>query len=473
MVNLNYSRKCKFQKIYRLNRLNLLFISLVGQINSNRLLLLSIQYLIIIYKKYQIHRFGFVIIFFITFTIFLLFTIHNKPKNNDTQVNEALPTHIFYANTSNLASISNIQQQSYRFVLLWTDLFKNIHWHQPAFFNSSTIISCTAKHQCQFTRDKRKLSQASVVAFHLYDMTRSQLPERISTKNDNQSWVFITGESPINFYYQNPSFVPYVLDNYFDRSISYRYDSPFPVFLPLIKSRNLSSNQIQHERQLNLDSLKMKKKPIAWIVSNCITFSQREKYIKELNKFIQIDIYGKCGTPCSGENNSQCKMSLSEYYFYLSFENSHCKSYITEKFWNIISDNTHRLVPIVMGAEESDYQRIAPKQSYIHVNQYKTPEDLAKYLNYLINDSGKYLTYLQWREHTEIQMIKYGSWTTLLCPLCEMAYEVPVTSSTRLNFTSWFNPTIDCHYDDVQMFRKCKQADLGGWMSLIHGMKCP
>jgi len=434
---------------------------------------LFVQCLIIIYKQYQIHRFRFISIFIFSFTICFLYTINDQPKKNDTRDIESFPTHIFYKNTSIHIPLSKVQDQSHRLVLIWTDLFDNFYWHQQSFFNLSTIISCSSIHQCQFTRNKHKLSKASVVAFHLYDIKQNQLPKRISSINDNQSWIFITGESPINFYYQNPTFYPYALDNYFDRSISYKYDSPFPIFQPIIKPRNLSLNEIQHEQQLNNNSLKLKKKAIAWIVSNCNTFSQRENYVKELNKFIQIDIYGKCGTSCENENNRQCKIDLNEYYFYLSFENSRCNSYISEKFWNIISDSTHRLVPIVMGAQENDYQRIAPKQSYIHINQYKTPEDLAKYLNDLIKYPDKYLTYHQWREHTEIELINPGRWMNLLCPLCQMAYETRLSSHTRLNFSSWYNPKTECHHDDVKLFTKCKQTTLSALMGWIHNIKCP
>ncbi|CAF2602375.1 unnamed protein product [Rotaria sp. Silwood2] len=396
---------------------------------------------------------------------------------------EAFPTQIFHINTSTYIPISKIKSQSYRLVLLWTSLFNNYYWHQDLFFNLSTIISCSPIHQCQFTRDKRKLSQASLVAFHLYDINRIQLPERKQLKNNNQNWIFITGESPINFYYQNPSFYPQTLDQYFDRSISYKYDSLFSIFSPIVKSQILSKEisnlslsyktKIQYERQLNIKSLKSKKKPIAWIVSNCITFSQREKYVENLKKFIQVDIYGKCGISCSKENNDQCNINLDEYYFYLAFENTRCNSYITEKFWNIISDNTHRLVPIVMGANDNDYERIAPKQSYIHVNNYKTPENLAKYLNYLINDPEKYLKYLQWREHTKIESKIPTTWMSLLCPLCQMSYDTQLSIDDRLNFSLWYNPKIECHHNDVKMFTQCKQTNLRVWMNWIHNIKCP
>jgi len=437
------------------------------------LLFLFAQCLTIIYRKYQIHRLRFITIFIFSFTLCFLYTIYDKSRNGEDSYIKSFPTHIFYTDTSINIPLSKVKDQFHHLVLIWTDLFDDFYWNQQAFFNLSTIISCSPMYQCQFTRDKRKLSQASVVAFHLYDIKRYQLPERIPSKTGNQSWIFITGESPINFYYQNPSFVPYMLDNYFDRSISYKYDSPFSVFSPIVKPRNLSSDEINRERQLNINSLKLKKKPIAWMVSNCITFSQREKYVKELNKFIQIDIYGKCGTPCSNENNRQCQIDLNEYYFYLSFENSRCKSYITEKFWNIISDNTHRLVPIVMGALENDYERIAPKNSYIHVNQYKTPEDLAKYLNYLINNPKEYLIYHQWREHTGIDVSSPRRWMNLLCPLCQMAYETRLSTDTRLNFSSWYNPKTECHHDDVKIFTQCKQATLSLWMSWTHNIKCP
>ncbi|CAF1322567.1 unnamed protein product [Adineta steineri] len=426
------------------------------------------------YTKYRNRHFRFISIFLVIFTICFLYTTYD-PKKNDDQHSETSPTQLFDTNTSIYVPLSEVKQQSYRTVLLWTDLFSDIHWHQEAFFNPYAIVACSSTHQCQFTRDTRRLSKSSIVAFHLYDINRYRLPERTTqSKTDNQSWVFITGESPINFYYQNPSFLPHMLDSYFDQSISYKYDSPFSIFSPTIKSRTLSNTyEIQQERQSNNNSLKSKNKPILWFVSNCNTFSQREKYVEELKKYIEIDIYGKCGRKCSKEKNSQCQANLNEYYFYLSFENSRCHSYITEKFWNIISDNKNRLVPIVMGASINDYKQIAPKQSFIHVDQYKTPEELAKYLNYLIANPKKYLTYLQWREYNQIEPINSTRWKTLLCPLCQMAYETHLSPSIRMNFSAWYHPTTQCHHDDAELFTKCKQANLRDPMNWIHNTKCP
>jgi hypothetical protein len=39
----------------------------------------------------------------------------------------------------------------------------------------------------------------------------------------------------------------------------------------------------------------MKTKDAVWIVSNCNTPSKREKYVKEMQKIINVDIFGRCG----------------------------------------------------------------------------------------------------------------------------------------------------------------------------------
>ena len=54
-------------------------------------------------------------------------------------------------------------------------------------------------------------------------------------------------------------------------------------------------------------------------------------------------------------------------------------------------------VPIVMGPPRSDYEKIAPVNSFIHVDDFDTPEMLTEYLLELDKDDTKYGRYLQWR----------------------------------------------------------------------------
>ncbi len=41
-----------------------------------------------------------------------------------------------------------------------------------------------------------------------------------------------------------------------------------------------------------------RKKNVAWVVSHCSTFSKREEYVYELQKHIDVDVFGNCGSYC-------------------------------------------------------------------------------------------------------------------------------------------------------------------------------
>ena len=146
---------------------------------------------------------------------------------------------------------------------------------------------------------------------------------------------------------------------------------------------------------------------IAWFVSNCNTHSRREDYVKQLRSQagIQIDIFGGCASrfhspvatvPCPKESTGCMQKTLSNYQFYLSFENSKCDSYITEKYW--IQGLNQHAIPIVLGASREQYQRLAVPHSYLHVDDYRSVEDLAQELHRLNQNESEYATYLQWSQ---------------------------------------------------------------------------
>jgi hypothetical protein len=58
-------------------------------------------------------------------------------------------------------------------------------------------------------------------------------------------------------------------------------------------------------------------------------------YINELQKHIQIDVYGNCGTlRCDKSQGNACFRKLKkDYFFYFAFENSNCRDYVTEKLF--------------------------------------------------------------------------------------------------------------------------------------------
>ena len=88
-----------------------------------------------------------------------------------------------------------------------------------------------------------------------------------------------------------------------------------------------------------------------------------------------------------------CILKVDEL-LYLSFENSQCIGYITEKLF--VNAFANRLVPIVAGPSRSDYERIVPKTSFIHVDDFATIEELSEHIDILDRSKEKYDAYFEW-----------------------------------------------------------------------------
>lgn len=61
------------------------------------------------------------------------------------------------------------------------------------------------------------------------------------------------------------------------------------VIVLFIKKQIFVWVQVAHQ---NKDYSQGKTKKVAWFVSNCGTLNKREDYVKELSKYIDVDIYG-------------------------------------------------------------------------------------------------------------------------------------------------------------------------------------
>ncbi|XP_046562958.1 glycoprotein 3-alpha-L-fucosyltransferase A-like [Haliotis rubra] len=134
---------------------------------------------------------------------------------------------------------------------------------------------------------------------------------------------------------------------------------------------------------------------VAWMVSNCEDWSKRRSYVKELQKHIQVDIYGFCGKRVfKRDRNKDWMAHLNETYkFYLAFENNFCLDYISEKFFSYFNLD---LVTVVRGG--GDYSRDAPPKTYLNVDNFKSPKELADYLWFLNNNTDRYIDILKRKE---------------------------------------------------------------------------
>uniref|UniRef100_A0A6P7GSY2 Fucosyltransferase n=1 Tax=Diabrotica virgifera virgifera TaxID=50390 RepID=A0A6P7GSY2_DIAVI len=174
-----------------------------------------------------------------------------------------------------------------------------------------------------------------------------------------------------------------------------------------------------------------KTKKVAWFVSNCGARNGRLAYARELGKYIPVDIYGTCGPLKCPRSDRKCFEILErDYKFYLAFENSNCRDYITEKFY--VNGLGQNVLPIVMGARPEDYQRSAPEGSYIHVDEFAGPQELAAYLHRLDNDNNLYNSYFKWKGTGEF--INTYFW----CRLCAMMHAPQSTQRHYEDVNDWW-----------------------------------
>jgi hypothetical protein len=131
--------------------------------------------------------------------------------------------------------------------------------------------------------------------------------------------------------------------NFFNWTMTYRWDSdmvgPYGYVKP-IGSVPLHPSESQIKEYLSSSKInyaKGKTKMAAWFVSNCKSKSSRNEMVKELQKYIDVEVYGECGTKvCSRNIEDECReMAAKNYKFYMSLENSLCLDYVTEKYKSI------------------------------------------------------------------------------------------------------------------------------------------
>ncbi|UYV75270.1 FUT7 [Cordylochernes scorpioides] len=234
-------------------------------------------------------------------------------------------------------------------------------------------------------------------------------------------WILFLLECPLNT--QGFSNLPHV----FNWTATYRHDSdivaPYEKFVAYPDPPNDNP----------ANSAEQKSKKVAWFVSNCAARNRRLQFARELANHIEVDIYGTCGQKrCPRTQATRCFDMLDrDYKFYLAFENSNCRDYITEKFF--VNGLGQDVVPIVMGAHPEDYKRSSPPHSYIHVDDFQSPKELAAYLKVLDANATRYREYFKWKRTGEF--INTYFW----CRLCAMLH-APKTKSYDDLHSWWAGP---------------------------------
>ncbi|XP_046827911.1 alpha-(1,3)-fucosyltransferase C-like [Vespa crabro] len=326
-------------------------------------------------------------------------------------------------------------------ILFWNGMFgnKNFYFGDDDIFKNCQFNKCYATYDRSFT----DVENFDAILFHGVELNENDLPKK---RNIKQRYVFVNLESPENRPITNGLF-----ENYFNDTMTYRLDSD--IVWPYGLVRDLKTNKIvapsidivwdfpnNDDKNNKLSSvyhlkdnttIANKKKEIAWLVSNCPAKSGRLEYVKELSKYISVDIYGLCGDDQTCPHSRNCFKDLIEpqYYFYLSFENSLCQDYVTEKLYKPLRYN---ILPIVYGG--ANYSRFVPKDSYIDALNFDSPETLAIYLKRLITNPKEYREYFRWKKYYRIE----DSTNNVACSLCKFLHtERKINTYSRLS--NWYS----------------------------------
>lgn len=270
---------------------------------------------------------------------------------------------------------------------------------------------------CHLTANQSVYPRADAVIIHHREVStnpRSQLPPQ--PRPPGQRWIWFNMESP-----SHCRSLP-ALDGYFNLTMSYRSDSD--IFMPYGWLEPWPEPPVQ--TQVNLSA---KTDLVAWVVSNWNSKSARVLYYQQLRDHLRVDVYGRGHMQLPQRT---MMATLARYKFYLAFENSLHPDYITEKLWKNALEAW--AVPVVLGPSRKNYERFLPPDAFIHVDDFKSPGDLAQYLQKLDSDSLGYQRYFHWRE-----LLRPCSWSMALA-FCKACRELQWNQryQTAPSLASWF-----------------------------------
>ncbi|KAM9497170.1 4-galactosyl-N-acetylglucosaminide 3-alpha-L-fucosyltransferase 9-like [Clarias gariepinus] len=231
---------------------------------------------------------------------------------------------------------------------------------------------------CQITDDRSQYDKADGVLFHHRDIGDDIANLLSKPRPPYQKWVWMNMESPDNSGRQN------WLDDAFNLTSNYRRDSD--VWVPYGRLRKTTGKDRTFE-------IPPKDKIVCWIVSNWNPNFRRVKYFNELSQHIKVEAYGRAFNRYVSDDDYN--KILPSCKFYLAFENSIYQDYFSDKLFDPMKVGT---IPVVIGPPRENYEEFIPADSFIHVDDFESPQKLAEHLTFLDQNQEKYEQYFNWRK---------------------------------------------------------------------------
>ena len=320
-------------------------------------------------------------------------------------------------------------------ILFYTPWFGRKPW--PDIATTKLYLSDCPTKKCNITYNVDDAAKSHLIIFHAPDIPRFVRTKELygihKYRCTTQRMAFLSQKNIMNDPLESDILLP---EGFFNWTITFKRESDF--HLPYGSYVRLPSAE-KPSKFLNYAA--EKNKFVMWAVSRCGRI--REKYVKKLLNYINVDIYGHCSYIYGQDNqcskSSNCEDVFKPYKFTLAFENGVCTDYITEKFWTALRRNS---VPVVL-AKDYYSDDVVPPGSFISVQDFPSVKALAEYLLYLDKNDTAYNEYFSWKSKFAGQQklrFRYAA-----CDICEALHNECLAPKVYHNiFKTFWNEDIDC-----------------------------
>ncbi|XP_014716068.1 alpha-(1,3)-fucosyltransferase 11 [Equus asinus] len=276
-------------------------------------------------------------------------------------------------------------------------------WWSPGLFphfpGDSERIDC-ARGACLASRDRgmRGDPRTRALLFYGTDFRASEAP---LPRMGHQSWALLHEESPLNNFLlsHGPGIRLFNLTATFSRHSDY----PLPLqWLPGTVYLRSAAPPLQERAEWRRRGYA----PLLYLQSHCDVPADRDRYVRELMRYIRVDSYGKClqnrelptprlqDTATATTEDPELLAFLSRYKFHLALENAICNDYMTEKLWRPMHLGA---VPVYRGSP-SVRDWMPNNHSIILIDDFESPQKLAEFIDFLDKNDEEYMKYLAYKE---------------------------------------------------------------------------
>lgn len=317
-------------------------------------------------------------------------------------------------------------------ILLWTTFFGKMKWYEE----NKNIFSDFCHLDCTLTINRSELETSDAIVFHLHDITWDGHVLNIfgypfpTYRRPDQVWVLHNLE-PITIVLGSYS----AWQGLFNWTWSYSRGSD--IFSPYGEMSRLTAEEIAELNSpekvtsaLNYDYFGDKNKSHGvTMISNCDDEARRYRVIEKIRKYIDIDVYGRCGEPCPGDYGS-CLDVLKPYQFYFALENSDCRDYVSEKYWRVLSSGQ---IPVV--AWKFSMDGLVIPNSYINVYDFRDLDTAGAYIKRVSENRTLYNSYFSWKRTHKID------YHNPYCSICEKLKDTSFPSQVYHDMFGWLTNT--------------------------------